>query len=144
MPGAIFGYFSDDELRGAGELRLSGDKGTAAEAAFSVEPGWRRRDVGKELMARMVRAASNARVTTLYMSCLASNRAMQKLAKHFEADIKFEADQVTGRMIGRPPTNASQWEERLEDAASLATSSVELHRRRGGEPAQLTAENVSG
>ena len=130
MPGSIFGYFSDDELRGAGELRLSGDQGTASEAAFSVEPGWRRRGVGKELMARIVRAASNARVTTLHMSCLASNRAMQKLAKHFEADIKFEADQVTGRMIGRPPTIASQWEERLEDAASLATSLVELHRRR--------------
>jgi GNAT superfamily N-acetyltransferase len=90
MPGLIFGYFSDDELRGAGKLRLSGDQGTAAEAAFSVEPGWRRRGVGKELMARLVGAASNARVTTLYMSCLASNRAMQKLAKHFEADIKLK------------------------------------------------------
>jgi GNAT superfamily N-acetyltransferase len=85
MPGSIFGYFSDDALRGAGELRLIGDQGTAAEAAFSVEPGWRRRGVGKELMARIVQAASNARVTTLHMSCLASNRAMQKLAKHFEA-----------------------------------------------------------
>ena len=129
MPGSIFGYFSDDGLRGAGELRLMGDRGTAAEAAFSVEPGWRRRGIGRELMTHIVQAASNARVTTLYMSCLASNRAMQKLAKHFEADIKFEANQVTGRMIGRPPTIASQWEERLEDAASLATSLVELHRR---------------
>jgi GNAT superfamily N-acetyltransferase len=130
MRGSLFGYFSDDELRGAGELRLIGDQGTAAEAAFSVEPGWRRRGVGKELMARIVRGASNAQVVTLYMSCLASNRAMQKLARHFEADIKFEADQVTGRMIGRPPTVASRWEERLDDAASLATSLVELHRRR--------------
>jgi GNAT superfamily N-acetyltransferase len=59
MPGSIFGYFSDDALPGAGELRLSGDQGTAAEAAFSVEPGWRRRCVGKELMARIVQAASN-------------------------------------------------------------------------------------
>jgi GNAT superfamily N-acetyltransferase len=130
MRGWIFGYFSDDDLRGAGELRLIGDRGTAAEAAFSVESGWRRRGVGRELMGRIVQAASNARVTTLYMSCLASNRAMQKLARHFEADIKFEADQVTGRMVGRPPTIASQWEERVEDAASLATSLVELHRRR--------------
>jgi GNAT superfamily N-acetyltransferase len=138
MRGSIFGYFSGDELRGAGELRLIGDRGTAAEAAFSVEPGWRRRGVGRELMARIVRAASNARVTTLYMSCLASNRAMQKLARHFEADIKFEADQVTGRMIGRPPTIASQWEERLEDAASLATSLVELHRRRKGSTPSST------
>ena len=52
-------------------------------------------------------------------TCLASNRPMQKLARHFEADIKFEADQVTGRMVGRPPTAASLWEERLDDAASL-------------------------
>jgi GNAT superfamily N-acetyltransferase len=60
-------YFSDDELRGAGELRLIGDLGTAAEAAFSVEPGWRRRGLGKELMARIVRGASNGQVTTLHM-----------------------------------------------------------------------------
>ena len=58
------------------------------------------------------------------------HRAMQSLARHFEADIKFEADQVTGRMIGRPPMVASRWEEKLDDAASLATSLVELHRRR--------------
>jgi GNAT superfamily N-acetyltransferase len=135
MRGSIFGYFADDGLRGAGELRLIGDAGTVAEAAFSVEPGWRRRGVGRELMGRIVQAASNARVTTLYMSCLASNRAMQKLARHFEAEIKFEADQVTGRMVGRPPTTASQCEERLEDAASLATSLVELHRRRESTPA---------
>jgi len=70
------------------------------EAAFSVEPGWRRRGVGKQLIARIVRGASNAQVTTLYMSCLASNRAMQELARHFDAEIKFEADQVTGRTIG--------------------------------------------
>jgi GNAT superfamily N-acetyltransferase len=130
MKGSMFGYFSDDELRGAGELRLIGDQGTAAEAAFSVEQGWRRRGVGKELMARIVQGASNARVTTLYMSCLAINRPMQKLARHFEAAIKFEADQVTGRMVGRPPTAASLSEEKLDDAASLATSLVELHRRR--------------
>jgi GNAT superfamily N-acetyltransferase len=134
MRGSLFGYFPDDEMRGASELRLIGDQGTAAEAAFSVEPGWRRRGVGKELMARIVRGASNAQVTTLYMSCLASNRAMQELARHFEAEIKFEADQVTGRMIGRPPTAASRWEEKLDDAASLATSLVELHRRREEGP----------
>jgi hypothetical protein len=40
-------------------------------------------------------------VTVLYMWCLASNRAMQTLARHFEAEIKFEADQTTGRMVGR-------------------------------------------
>src|SRR4051795_1353689 len=60
MPGSIFGYFSDDELRGTAELRVIGDQGTAAEAAFSVEPGWRRRGVGKELMAGEQRSGDDA------------------------------------------------------------------------------------
>src|SRR5690349_15288784 len=65
LEGAIFGYFADGELRGAGELRMIGDDHRAAEAAFSVEHDWRRHGVGKDLMERIVRAARNARVETL-------------------------------------------------------------------------------
>ena len=75
----IYGYFVDGVMRGAGELRGVGlglDKGSA-EAAFSVEVGWRRRGVGTELMGRIVQAARNRGAETLYMSCLARNRAMQ-------------------------------------------------------------------
>ncbi|GAC1336356.1 MAG: GNAT family N-acetyltransferase [Beijerinckiaceae bacterium] len=129
LKGSIFGYFADGELRGAGEFRMVGDDHGAAEAAFSVEHDWRRRGVGKALMERIVRAARNARVETLYMSCLATNRAMQNLARHFEADLRFETDEVTGKMVGRAPTAASLWKEIVDDAASYATAMVDLQRR---------------
>lgn len=130
LEGSIFGYFVDGELRGAGELRMIGGDHIAAEAAFSVEHDWRRQGVGEELMSRIVRAARNAGVETLYMSCLATNRAMQNLAKHFKADLHFETDEVTGKLVGRPaPTPASQWKEMVDDAASFATAMVDLQRR---------------
>jgi GNAT superfamily N-acetyltransferase len=130
LDGAIFGYFADGELRGAGELRMIGEDHRAAEAAFSVEHDWRRHGVGKDLMERIVRAARNARVETLYMSCLASNRPMQSLAKHFEAELKFETDEVTGKLVGRrAPTPVTQLEEIVQDATSFATAMVDLQRR---------------
>ncbi|MGA8603324.1 MAG: GNAT family N-acetyltransferase [Beijerinckiaceae bacterium] len=130
LEGSIFGYFVEGELRGSGELRMIGDDHRVAEAAFSVEQDWRRQGVGRELMARIVRAARNARVETLYMSCLATNRAMQNLARHFEAELKFETDEVTGKLVGRrAPTAATHLEEIVEDATSFATAMVDLQRR---------------
>ena len=130
LDGSIFGYFVEGELRGAGELRLIGNDHRVAEAAFSVEHDWRRQGVGRELMTRIVRSARNARVETLYMSCLATNRAMQNLARHFKAELKFETDEVTGKLVGRrAPTPITQMEEIVEDAASFATAMVDLQRR---------------
>jgi GNAT superfamily N-acetyltransferase len=81
----IYGFVVEGIVRGAGELRGIGYNlplgfGGSAEAAFSVETGWRRQGVGAELMSRIVRAARNRRAETLYMSCLVNNRAMLQLA----------------------------------------------------------------
>jgi GNAT superfamily N-acetyltransferase len=131
--GLIFGYFAEDELRGAGELRMTSRDHKTAEAAFSVEKDWRRKGVGKALMTRIVRGARNEGVTTLYLTCLASNRAMQKVARHFDAELKFETDQVTGRLVGYARTSGPTLEDHLDDAASLATSIIEKLRRDGKE-----------
>lgn len=130
--GVIFGYFAEDQLRGAGELRMTSPDYRCAEAALSVERGCRHHGVGKALMTRIVRAARNEGVTTLYMTCLASNRAMRKLARHFDAELKFETDQVTGRLIGHTRTTGPSLEDKLDEAASLATSAVEKLRREWG------------
>lgn len=127
----IFGYFVDGVLRGAGELRGVGlglDSGSA-EAAFSVELDWRRRGVGTELMGRIVQAARNRGADTLYMSCLARNRAMQALAKKFEADLHFDTDELTGRLVARTPSAAQLWDAWIDDATSYATAMLDLHTR---------------
>ncbi|MDE2578274.1 MAG: GNAT family N-acetyltransferase [Hyphomicrobiales bacterium] len=127
----IYGYFVDGVMRGAGELRGVGlglNSGSA-EAAFSVEQDWRRRGVGTELLGRIVQAARNRGADTLYMSCLARNKAMQGLAKKFEADLQFDADDLTGKLVARTPSATRYWQEWLDDASSFATAMVDLHTR---------------
>jgi GNAT superfamily N-acetyltransferase len=127
----IYGYYVDGVLRGTGELRAVGNNiiGGFAEAAFSVEQEWRRRGVGTELMSRIVRAARNRRADALYMSCLASNAAMQALAKKFSADLRIETDDTTGKLVARQPSAASVWSEFADNAASFATAMLDLQTR---------------
>ncbi len=130
----IYGYVVDGRVRGAGELRGVGHKlplgfGGAAEAAFSVENGWRRQGVGAELMGRIVRAARNRRADALYMSCLASNQAMLRLARKFSAQLRREPDEALAMLEPRGPTPASVFDEASEDSAGFATAMLDLQRR---------------
>ncbi len=127
----IYGFYVDGVLCGAGELRAVGNKiiGGSVEAAFSVEKEWRRRGVGTELMSRIVRAARNRRADALYMSCLASNTAMQGLARKFAADLRFETDDMTGKLVARDPSPASVWGEFADNATSFATAMLDLQTR---------------
>lgn len=130
----IYGYIEDDIVRGAGELRGIGHNlplgfGGSAEAAFSVEMDWRRRGIGSELMGRIVRAARNRRAETLYMSCLISNNAMQRLARKFSAELRAEPDESAGALAPRSPSPETLFHEAVDDAAGFATAIVDLHRR---------------
>lgn len=134
----VYGYFVEGDIRGAGELRRVGAPDArsglspVAEAAFSVERDWRHRGVGAELMARIVRAARNRRTQTLYMSCLARNRAMQALARKFEAEMRFEPMDVTGEIAPKGPTAFSLLYEAMDDATGFATAMLDLQRRAFG------------
>lgn len=127
----IYGYYVEGTLRGAGELRAIGSNiiGGSVEAAFSVEKPWRRMGVGTELMSRIVRAARNRRAESLYMSCLANNVAMQALARKFAADLRFEEDGSTGKLVARTPSAASVWSEMSDNATSFATAMLDLQTR---------------
>ena len=134
----VYGFFVRGEIRAAGELRqlekrsISGER--AAEAAFSVEPGWRRKGLGTALMQRIVRAAQNRRDKVLHLMCLAQNRAMQGLARKFSADLAFDTDQVTGRMVARHVSPLSLLGEAIDDASDMALAVLDA-RRRNREPA---------
>jgi GNAT superfamily N-acetyltransferase len=88
------GYFACGELRAVAELRLVGRR--EAEMAFTVEPACRRQGIGTALFRELIEAARQHRVRRLYGSCLARNRAMQALARKFEAELVFEAADVLG------------------------------------------------
>jgi hypothetical protein len=61
------------------------------------------------------------------MSCLARNRAMQGLAKKFESELQFDADELTGKLVARTPSAAALWNEWIDDASSFATAMLDLH-----------------
>lgn len=132
--GAItYGYFEDGLIRGAAELRLFASTSARlhkdAEAAFSVERPWRRRGIGTELMSHIVLAARNRRIATLTIFCLRHNQAMLNLARKFEADLKFELNDVTGHLVARPPNAFSLWREFLDTAMDLGAATIEYHGR---------------
>ena len=130
----IYGFVADGVVRAAGELRGIGHNlplgfGGNAEAAFSVEIDWRRRGIGAQLMGRIVRAARNRRAQTLYMSCLANNEPMLRLARKFSAQLRFEPEPAHGEVAPRAPTPATFLGEAADDAAGFATAMMDLHRR---------------
>ncbi|WP_158815262.1 GNAT family N-acetyltransferase [Methylocapsa sp. S129] len=134
----VFGAFVDGQLRGAGELRSANATWTerapfvqraVAEAAFSVEEAHRRHGIGEHLFQRILRAASNHGVATIEIMCQADNRPMQKLAAKFTPEFRFEAHQITGRLIARRPTPFSLWREASQDMADLTASMIDAQMR---------------
>src|SRR5579863_814699 len=99
----VFGAFVEGAMRGAAELRSSGviaierappDANGAAESAFSVEPEWRRRGLGRALLRRVLRAARNHGVATIELFCAPENAAVMNLAREVSHRVDVEPDQA--------------------------------------------------
>lgn len=128
--GIVFAYIEDGIVRGAAELRgLEDVAAHGGEAAFSVENGWRRRGIGAALFSRLIRAARNRRLGTLYMTCLPQNRAMQNLAAKFDAELAMEDGGVVGLLDAPGPTAFTVLGEVIDDAQGLATVALNAQRR---------------
>ena len=133
-PGSItYGYLEDGLLRGAAELRMFTSREPPlhrdAEAAFSVEKAWRRRGIGTELMRHIVLAARNRSIGTLTIFCLRSNGAMLRLAKKFEAELKFAMSDVTGHLESRAPSVLSIWHELLDNTIDFGSALLDYQGR---------------
>ena len=134
QPGSIvYGWFEDHVLHGAAELRVfpahEQPLRRDGEAAFSVEKPWRRQGIGTELMGHIVLAARNRRIATLSILCLRHNRAMMALAKKFEADLAFELNDVTGKLVARPPNALSLWRELVDNTLDLGSAMLDMQGR---------------
>ena len=121
----MYGFFVDDVLRGAAELRLL-ERAGDAEAALSVEKPWQSRGVGTALLQRVLLAARNRQVERLHMLCLAENRRMQQLARKFGAQLSFGPGSVTGEVEAPRPTPLSIMRELVADSADLATAMLDV------------------
>lgn len=130
MGSIVYGFFVAGEVRAAAELRKLGDTwGREAEAAFSVEQAWQDKGIGTELMGRVIRAARNRGVHHLYMSCLAENAKMQKIALKHAATLRFEYGEVVGDIVPQDPSYFSLLAEAVEDRVGYMMAVLDLQER---------------
>jgi GNAT superfamily N-acetyltransferase len=134
----VYGAFIDGKLVGAAELRSNQaiwseqapfGRHIHAEAAFSVDEGYRRRGIGEKLFKRILRAATNHGVETIEIVCLPENVGMQNLAKKFEAHFTFEENWLKGRLTSRRPTALSLIREASSDALDFGAALFDAHWR---------------
>jgi GNAT superfamily N-acetyltransferase len=144
----VYGAFVDGKMVSAGELRSNKaiwseqapfGRGIHAEAAFSVEAGYRRRGIGEKLFKRIRRAATNHGVESIEIVCLPDNVGMQNLAKKFKMQFTFEENALTGRLTARRPTALSLIREASGDALDFGAAQFDAHWRAVTEARQRGA-----
>ena len=123
----VYGYFDGDTLRAVAELRKIGDTwGEQAEAAFSVETDYQHNGIATELLGLVIRSARNRGVSHLIMSCLADNAKMQAVARHHDADLRFEAGEVIAEILPHTANPMSLMSETMEDRMSYFRAVFDL------------------
>jgi GNAT superfamily N-acetyltransferase len=134
----VFGAFVDGELRGAAELRSNEaiwseqapfNRHIHAEAAFSVEPGYRKRKIGEKLFRRITEAARNHGVEVIEIVCLPENQAMRRLAAKFKTEFVFDNSQLLGKLTARRPTALSMLREAAHDVADFGEAIFDAQLR---------------
>lgn len=117
LDAVIYGAFQEQTLRGIAELRrLSDGYPAIAEAAFSVEPDWQNQGIGNALIARVIAAAQNRGIRSLYMMCLRENERMLHLAEKQHAVLHFHRSEIEATLDPSGPTPFSIAREMLGEA----------------------------
>lgn len=107
-----YGAFIDQTLRGISELRILPDGlPRSAEIALLVEPACQDRGIGDALFDRVLTAAQNRSITSIYMLCLKENKRMQHLAKKHDAVLRFDIGAVEAALTPLRPTPMSLFYE---------------------------------
>lgn len=107
-----YGAFIDQALRGISELRILPDSWPRnAEIALLVEPAWQERGIGDALFDRVLTAAQNRSITSIYMLCLKENKRMQHLARKHDAVLQFDIGAVEAGLTPPWPTPMSLFYE---------------------------------
>ncbi|SDR01906.1 Acetyltransferase (GNAT) family protein [Rhizobiales bacterium GAS113] len=126
----VLGLVDEDHLRAAGELHATErPDDLTAEVAFSVEPAFRNRGIGKALLKRLIVFARNRGVRHLRMNCHPQNFAMLALARRFNAEFTIEQASVVGDITPPSATPLSLLAEALDNACDIAKAAIDIRRR---------------
>ena len=106
---ALFGIFNEAlDLIGIAHLAYlpaMDGKSRAAEFGVSVLPGERHRGLGAALLKRAAIHARNTQLNTLFVHCLANNKAMTHLAQKIGMQVEFAYGDADAYLT-LPPANA--------------------------------------
>lgn len=123
MKAIIIGCFEDGRLRGAAELRFEDPRADwRAEVAVTVEGAFQGQGIATELLGQLIVIARNRGVKSLIMLCLLDNARMQRIARHYEGELKIEDGQVEAGIAMPFPTHLSLMQEALFDGSGLAAT----------------------
>ena len=111
----VFGVF-DGNLRLIGMahlayLPISKDQAHAAEFGVSVLPEGRAQGLGTALLQRSAVHARNSNIQTLYVHCLASNKAMMHLAQKAGMVVQYDSGDADAYLTLPPANTGSMIDE---------------------------------
>jgi GNAT superfamily N-acetyltransferase len=87
----VLGYFSEEQMRAAIELRsLRSVWCEAAEVAVTVEAEWRSQGIGSALMLSALGLSQRLGIARIFLICDHLNRPMQRIAEKMHASMHFE------------------------------------------------------
>jgi len=96
---AVLGYFSEDHMRAAIELRsMRSVWCDAAEVAVTVEAEWRSQGIGSALMLRALALSQRLGIERIFLICDRLNRPMQRIAEKMHASMHFEDSDCLGQI----------------------------------------------
>ncbi len=127
--GIVHAYVEDGLVRAAGELQgLLEFPRTSAEAAFSVEEGWRRRGIGGQLFDAIRLSAVNRSLPAIEIMCHPGNDAMLALARRHGMQVVMEEGEMHGRARLDLRSPSTLLDEAMGDASAAVSSMLDLQR----------------
>ncbi|MFO1129191.1 MAG: GNAT family N-acetyltransferase [Rhodospirillales bacterium] len=120
----------NDEGRVIAAVQAALREHAGVELAFSVDVEHRGRGLAGALVARAVLWARNRRLEFVYLSCLAENHPVRRLARRLGMRIELDSGNAEARMTLPPPSHLSLLREMAYDIAALRHARLAYWRQR--------------
>jgi RimJ/RimL family protein N-acetyltransferase len=109
----------DEQGRVVAVVQLALREGADAELAFSVDAAYRGQGLAHDLARRAILWARNRRLRSVYMSCMAENLPVRKLAHKLGMRSELDSGEADAKLMLPPPTHLSLVREMAYDVAAL-------------------------
>lgn len=111
--------FCDETLAVRGAVLISLLDAGGAELAFSIERGWRRQGLGRDLAGRALLWLQNRGIATARVFCAAENLAMRRLARCAGLTLTLQDSECEGAIALPPPSRWSLLREAFAEQYGL-------------------------